>query len=322
MGKNKYPKFTLKGAQQMNKYIKALRAPFISGSVAPVLIGASLAFVDIEGAFPWINLIAAVIGVASLHTAANLINDYYDAKGSDAINLRVTPFSGGSRAIQEKGLSLNAVEVMIVIFLFIALFTAVWMTKAGRPMVIPLGLLGLFIGWAYSTPPLQLMSRGWGEVLIFFAFGPLVSLGGYYAITGHMTFNSFAVGIPHAFLITNVLWINEFPDYEADKSVGKNNLVVRLGPELARYLYCLMMVMSFMSVIFLVPICHISFLIILAFISFPLAFKAMTIVWKEYNSYEKLIPGQALTVMTVIAQGLLISLGLIISRLISGYIKI
>jgi 1,4-dihydroxy-2-naphthoate polyprenyltransferase len=306
----------------MKKYIKALRAPFISGSVAPVLIGASLAFVEIEGAFPWLNLIAAIIGVASLHTAANLINDYYDAKGSDAINLRVTPFSGGSRAVQEEGLSLNAVEVMIVIFLFIALFTAGWMTKSGRPMVIPLGLLGLFIGWAYSTPPLQLMSKGWGEVLIFFAFGPLVSLGAYYAITGHMTFNSFIIGIPHAFLITGVLWINEFPDYEADKSVGKNNLVVRMGPELARYLYCLIMAMSFMSVIFLIALCHISFLIILAFISFPLAFIAMKIAWKEYNSYEKIIPGQAFTVMAVIAQGLLISLGLVISRLINGFIKI
>jgi len=306
----------------MKKYIKALRAPFISGSVAPVLIGASLAFVGIEGAFPWLNLIAAVIGVASLHTAANLINDYYDAKGSDAINFKVTPFSGGSRAIQEDGLSMNAVEVMIVVFLSLALFTAVWMTKAGRPMVIPLGLLGLFIGWAYSTPPLQLMSKGWGEVLIFFAFGPLVSLGAYYAITGHMTFNSFVIGIPHAFLITGVLWINEFPDYEADKSVGKNNLVVRMGPELARYLYCLIMAMSFMSVIFLIAIFHISFLIMLAFISFPFAFKAMKTAWKEYNSYEKLIPGQAFTVMTVIAQGLLISLGLVVSRLLNGFIKI
>jgi len=306
----------------MKKYIKALRAPFISGSVAPVIIGASLAFINIEGPYPWLYLIVAIIGVASLHTAANLINDYYDAKGSDRVNLRVTPFSGGSRAIQEEGLSLNAVEVMIVVFLSIALFTAVWMTRAGRPLVIPLGLLGLFIGWAYSTPPLQLMSKGWGEVLIFFAFGPLVSLGGYYAVAGHMTLASFVIGIPHAFLITNVLWINEFPDYEADKSVGKYNLVVRMGPEMARYLYCLMMAFSFMSVIFLIPIFHISFLIILAFISFPLAFKAMRITWKEYNSYEKLIPAQALTVATVMAQGLLISLGLIISRLIGGYIKI
>jgi len=305
----------------MNKYIKALRAPFISGSVAPVVIGASLAFAGLEGPFPWFYFFIPVIGVAALHTAANLINDYYDARGSDAINLRVTPFSGGSRAIQEEGLSLNAVESMIVISIFIALVSAILMVKFGRPMVVPIGLVGLFIGWAYSTPPLQLMSKGWGEILIFFAFGPLVSLGAYYAVTGHMTLNSFVIGIPQAFLITGVLWINEFPDYEADKSVGKNNLVVRMGPEIAMYLYCIIMGMSFMSLIFIAAIFHITFLILLGFLALPLAINAMKIAWKEYLSYEKIIPAQALTVQTVMAQGLLISIALIAGRFISGYIK-
>jgi len=304
----------------MNKYIKALRAPFLAGSIAPVLIGASLAFA--EGYFSLRNFIAAIVGVASLHTAANLINDFHDAEGSDAVNFRVTPFSGGSRAIQEEGLKKSALIAMVVFSLLLALASALWMMKAGKPLAIPIGLLGLFIGWAYSAPPLQLMSKGWGELLIFFAFGPLVSLGAYYVITGHLSLGSFVVGIPQGFLITGVIWINEFPDYEADKSVGKNNLVVRIGPELARYLYCFIMAMSFMSVIFIVGFFKISYLIMLAFISFPLAFKAMKIAWKEYLSYQNLIPGQALTVKTVVAQGLLISLGLIISRLISGFIKI
>lgn len=306
----------------MNKYIKALRAPFLLGSITPVLIGASLAFVD--DYFSLKRLIAAIIGVASLHISANLINDFYDARGSDKINFRVTPFSGGSRAIQEQNLSLSAVVAMIVIFLFIALSAAIWITKAGRPLVIPLGLLGLLIGWAYSSPPLQLMSKGWGEILIFFAFGPLVSLGAYYAVSGTMIVDSFIIGIPQGFLITGVIWINEFPDYEADKSAGKYNLIVRMGPEIARYLYCIIMAMSFMSVIFIAAIrnAHISILIMLAFISFPMAFTAMKTVWKEYDSYLNLIPAQALTIKTVMAQGLLISLGLVISGLISPFFRI
>lgn len=301
----------------MKKYIKALRAPFIAGSVAPVIIGASLAFAD-GCSFSIKGLVAAIIGVASLHTAANLINDYYDARGSDKVNLRVTPFSGGSRAIQEEGLSLGAVSAMIVFFLFLALFTAIWITKAGRPLVIPLGLLGLFIGWAYSAPPLQLMSKGWGEILIFFAFGPLVSLGAYYAVSGEMTFDSFVIGIPQGFLIMGVIWINEFPDYEADKSVKKNNLVVMMGPEMARYLYCAIMALSFMSIIFIVATVRNGrlYLIMLAFISLPIAINAMKITWKEYNSFINLIPAQALTIKTVIAQGLLISLGLVIMGII------
>jgi 1,4-dihydroxy-2-naphthoate polyprenyltransferase len=304
----------------MNKYVKALRAPFIIGSIAPVLIGTALAFCD--GFFLWPNFIAAMIGVAALHTAANLLNDYHDADGSDAVNLRVTPFSGGSRAIQEAGLSKNTVAVMIVSSLVLALVSALWMIKAGKPWAVPIGLLGLFIGWAYSAPPFQLMSKGWGEIAIFFAFGPLVSLGAYYVMTGHLSLGSFVVGIPQGFLITGVIWINEFPDYEADKSVGKRNLVVRMGPEVARYLYCFIMSMSFMSVVFIIGFFNISFLIILGFISFPLAFKAMKIAWKDYLSHEKIVPGQALTVQTVMTQGILISIGLLISKLVSGYINI
>lgn len=295
----------------MNKYVRAIRIPFLAGSISPVLIGASLAYA--HGYFSAGNFIAALLGVVSLHTAANLINDYYDSKGSDIVNARVTPFSGGSRAIQEEGLNPGAVKNMALFSLSIALVTMVWMIIAERPLVIPIGLAGLFIAWAYSTPPLQLMSKGWGETVIFFAFGPLVTLGAYYAITGTMTLNSFVLGIPQGFLITGVIWINEFPDYEADKSVGKRNLVVRMGPGKARYLYCVIMSMSFVSVLIISALCDVSAMILLAFISFPLALRAMKIALKDYTDHLKIVPAQALTVQTVLTQGLLISLGLLIN---------
>lgn len=299
----------------MNKYIRAIRIPFLAGSVSPVLIGVSLAYT--EGFFLLWNFIAALIGVASLHTAANLINDYYDSKGSDSVNRKVTPFSGGSRAIQEEGLSPAAEKKMAIFFLSVAFITMVFMIFAGRLLVVPIGLLGLFIGWAYSTPPLQLMSKGWGETIIFLAFGPLVTLGAYYAVTGGMTVDSFVLGIPQGFLITGVIWINEFPDYDADKSVGKRNLVVRMGPAKARYIYCLIMSMSFVSVILITALCNVSAMIFLAFISFPLALRAMRIAWKDFTDHKKIVPAQALTVQTVLTQGLLISIGLLISKILN-----
>ena len=82
----------------MNAYLKALRAPFLTGSLVPVIIGAALAIKESEFVFSY--FLVSLIGVAGLHLGANLINDYYDAGGSDPINLRMTPFSGGSRVIQ------------------------------------------------------------------------------------------------------------------------------------------------------------------------------------------------------------------------------
>ena len=300
----------------MNVYIKALRAPFLTASIVPVIIGSCLAFND--GHFFFSLFFITIIGIAALHLAANLLNDYYDARGSDPINIRLTPFSGGSRVIQNGEVTPGSILIMVFFFLALALASAGWLAYAGRPMVFLIGLLGLVAGWAYSAPPFQLMSRGWGEISIFFAFGPLITLGAYYVMSGQISPNAFMVGIPQGFLITGVIWINQFPDYEADKEAGKRNLVVRLGPSISRYLYCVIMLLSFAAIILLVSIMGLSYLTMIVFASFPLTLKAMKILWKEYLSYERLIPAQALTVQMVIVQGLLLSLGIFIGHFFHG----
>jgi 1,4-dihydroxy-2-naphthoate octaprenyltransferase len=298
----------------MNRYIRALRAPFLAGSVVPVIIGSALAFTDKNFSFPLFLIV--LLGVTALHLGSNLTNDYYDAKGSDPINIRLTPFSGGSRVIQNDEISPTVILLMAIGFFVIALFTGLWLAHMGRPIAIVIGLLGLVAGWAYSSPPLQLMSRGTGELIIFLAFGPLITLGTYYVMSGHLIWQAFAIGIPQGFLIGEVIWINQFPDFQADQQAGKKNLVVRLGPSISRYLYCAFMLAAFIIVIFLVGIPGISYLAMLGLIAFPLALKAMRILWHEYLSHEALIPAQALTVQTLVAQGLLLSLGLILSRFI------
>jgi 1,4-dihydroxy-2-naphthoate octaprenyltransferase len=298
----------------MNQYIRALRAPFLAGSVVPVIIGSALSFTDKNFSFPLFLIV--LLGVTALHLGSNLINDYYDAKGSDPINIRLTPFSGGSRVIQNDEISPTVILLMAIGFFVIALFTGLWLAHMGRPIAIVIGLLGLVAGWAYSSPPLQLMSRGTGELIIFLAFGPLITLGTYYVMSGHLIWQAFAIGIPQGFLIGEVIWINQFPDFQADQQAGKKNLVVRLGPSISRYLYCAFMLAAFIIVIFLVGIPGISYLAMLGLIAFPLALKAMRILWHEYLSHEALIPAQALTVQTLVAQGLLLSLGLILSRFV------
>lgn len=298
----------------MNVYLKALRAPFLAGSLVPVVIGSAFAFQ--EKMFSLTFFLITCLGIAALHLGANLLNDYYDARGSDPINLRLTPFSGGSRVIQNREIAPWIVLWMALFFLMLGSAVGIWLFSLGRPLVIAIGLLGLAAGWSYSAPPLQLMSRGWGEVLIFFAFGPLITLGTYYVMSGALSGSAFALGAPQGFFITAVIWINQFPDYEADREAGKRNLLVKWGPGVSRYLYCLLMSLAFIITIPLVSIVGISYLIMLSFIAFPLAFKAMRILWREYLSHEGVIPAQALTIQTLIAHGILLTLGLVLSRII------
>ena len=298
----------------MNIYLKALRAPFLAGSLVPVIIGAAFALSSKTFSF-WLLLLCAV-GIIGLHLGANLLNDYFDARGSDPINMRVTPFSGGSRAIQDGELAPRLVLFMALFFFAIGFTIGIWLICLNRPLVIPIGLLGLGAGWAYSAPPLQLMSRGWGEAVIFFAFGPLVTLGTYYVMSGSLSWPAFAIGVPQGFFITGVIWINQFPDYEADRSANKRNLVVKLRPGYSRHLYCVIMSMAFVFVFFLIGVTGLSYMIMLSFMAFPLALKAMRILWREYLSHTGIIPAQALTIQTLIAHGLLLSVGIALSRFI------
>ncbi len=194
----------------MKSYVKSLRAPFLAGSLIPVLIGAVTAF--LSGAFSIPILLVTAGGVASLHLAANLINDYYDSAGSDPLNVKFTPFSGGSRVIQDKEVPAWAILGLSIVFFILAVVAGLWVTFQGRPLVPVLGLLGLFAGWAYSARPLQLMSRGWGEIVIFLAFGPLVTLGTHYVIANHLSLTAFLLGIPQGFFIAGSRWrLSPFP---------------------------------------------------------------------------------------------------------------
>jgi 1,4-dihydroxy-2-naphthoate polyprenyltransferase len=298
----------------MHAYVRALRAPFLAGSLITVVVGAAYAFSG--NSFSLLLFGITLLGVGALHLGANLLNDYYDARGSDPINEQLTPFSGGSRVIQNGEVSVFAVLLMATVFLGLGFAAGLWLVFLGRPWAILFGTLGLLSGWAYSASPLQLMARGLGELVIFFAFGPLITLGAYYVMSGTVSWPAFAVGFPQGFLVAAIIWINEFPDLHADKKVQKKNLVVRLGLKTARLGYCVIVLLAFLSVVFLVGAMKMPFLMMLGFVSFPLAFKAMKISWQRHGSYEGFIPAQAMTIQTVVAHGLLLSLGLVLSRYI------
>ena len=74
------------------------------------------------------------------------------------------------------------------------------------------------------------------------------------------------------------------------------------------------MSMAFIFVFFLIGVTGLSYMIMLSFMAFPLALKAMRILWREYLSHTGIIPAQALTIQTLIAHGLLLSIGIALSR--------
>lgn len=294
----------------LNVYVRALRLPFLTGSLLPVTAATALAYWS-EKAWDFRFFCLTILGVAALQLGANLLNDYYDAFGSDPLNIYVTPFSGGSRVIQNQELSAQTVRLMAYLFLALGVVCGLALIYLGRPWVALIGLLGLLAGYCYSATPVQLMSTGVGELAIFVAFGPPLAWGAYYVQTGSFKPMGLAIGLPLGFLITAILWINEFPDLKADAAAAKRHLVVRLGLRRSRWVYAGLMLAPFVSLFFLLEIFRLPDLLVAALAPLPLALQAIRLAWRVPPTEPEFIPAQALTIQTHFWVGLTLTLALL-----------
>ncbi|MCW5886799.1 MAG: UbiA family prenyltransferase [Anaerolineales bacterium] len=290
------------------------RAPFLTAVIVPILIGAAwVAANNIVTPFPTAKFFLALFAGIFLHVSANTFNDYFDwTSGTDpANNDYFLPYSGGSRSI-ELGLA-NEKTLLIVgsVSLLISAALGILLTLQSGLGILAFGLVGAFFAYFYTAPPLRLAARkGLGELAVGLSFGPLAVAGTVYALTGRVTLADFLAGVPIGLLTVAILWINQFPDEESDKATGKENLVVVLGKERARYGYILLLVAAFGLALYwtlvsgLFPI---GALLIL--VAAPLAIQTSRILMREYRE-RSLARANATTIQLHAVAGLLMAAGI------------
>jgi 1,4-dihydroxy-2-naphthoate octaprenyltransferase len=194
-----------------------LRVPFLVLPPACVLLGIGTA-VRTAGSVSTLDVVLALIGAISAHISVNAFNEYFDFKsGLDARTER-TPFSGGSGVLPEKPEMAHTALSMALIALIITGLIGVYFSFVRGIALLPLGILGLFIIVAYTPwltrrPVLCLIAPGLG-------FGPLMVMGTHFVLTGQYSWGVFLVSMLPFFLVNDLLLLNQFPDTDADRSVG------------------------------------------------------------------------------------------------------
>jgi 1,4-dihydroxy-2-naphthoate octaprenyltransferase len=289
--------------------LKAIRAPFFTASVIPVLVGSAIVLASHEG-WSTAYFFLTLIGVVCIQAGTNLANDYYDYKsGNDVINRNRSPFNGGSIALVEGVFQPAEIKLAFTAFFalswVIALFLAL---QVGWPVLL-IASFGILSGYYYSAPPIYLASRGVGEFFVGLNFGTLIVMGTYFVQAGSFPLEAFYASLPIALLISAVLMINQFPDYEADKSVGKNHLVVRLGKRKGVKLYIAMVALAYFLILlgpFLGLMPKTAFLALLPGF---LAVKGIRILTANYDAPRALLPANAITIKLHFFTGLLLALG-------------
>jgi 1,4-dihydroxy-2-naphthoate polyprenyltransferase len=292
------------------------RAPFLTAIIVPILVGAAWVAYTTQGQpFPklpfWLTLFAGI----AMHIAANTFNDYFDWRaGTDKVNNSYfLPYSGGSRSIELGLISEKALFRVALTSLLISATLGIALTVISGPGVLLFGLVGAFSSYFYTAPPLRLAARrGLGELVVGMNFGPLATAGTVYALTGQVSLVDFLIGVPIGLLTTAILWINQFPDEQADRQTGKINLVVVLGSRRARWGYLLLLAGAFGLLLYWMITGLFPVGMLLAFLSLPLAVYAVRIAFREYNQ-RSLVKANSATIQLQLVAGLLMFAGVLVS---------
>ncbi len=221
------------------------------------------------------------------HALGNVLNDLHDARnGADAANAGgIFPFTGGSRLIQNGLVSERQTADLV---------------KALLLFLLPAGLL---LAWAYSAPPLRLMSRGLGEATVALVWF-LVVVGADYVQRQRFFLIPASAAAGWALMVAALLLINGFPDAQADARVGKRTLVVRLGATPAAALYTGLVLGAHawlaLSVWLLIP----PQPALWGLVSLPLSLAATFWLWHHRHRPQRLKPALALTVAATLLHGL------------------
>jgi 1,4-dihydroxy-2-naphthoate octaprenyltransferase len=228
----------------LGRYLLATRPAFLSLTLIGCLVGLATAAgsgLAIDAGKAVLTIMLAVLAQAG----ANVLNDYYDAaSGADVANReRLFPFTGGSRFIQNGVLSPGQTRAFGFALLAAVIPAGLWLAWQAGAGLVAIGMAGLCLGWAYSAPPFALMSRGLGEVAIALCW-LLVTVGTDYVQRGSFSALPALAGLSYALLVANVLYLNQFPDRAGDAAAGKRTLVVRLGPQVAKWGYLLIAILA------------------------------------------------------------------------------
>ena len=245
------------------------------------------------------------------HAAANMLNDHADAvSGADAANKDgLFPFTGGSRLVQQGVVQAQDMRCLAIALLMLVVPGGLWLAAHSGAGLVVLGLIGVLLGWAYSAPPLALMSRGLGELAVALAWG-LVVVGADYVQRGQFFLLPSAAAVSYALLIANIFIANGFPDARSDAQVGKRTLAVRLGARAGAWVYVALAVLAHGWIAVMVWALILPAPTLWALASAPLALAGGVQLLRHGDQPARLRPALVLGIAAAVVHGLGLTLGL------------
>jgi 1,4-dihydroxy-2-naphthoate polyprenyltransferase len=295
-------------------WLKQTRANFLLLAVFLNAIGIGLAYKYLPAGsdLNLVDIILIIMGTAASHVSVNLFNEYSDYKSGIDFHTKRTPFNGGSgmltQGLTKPGAVLAAAIGTLLFASGIGIYYA-YITHWILFLIIGIGALSI-IGYTEVMAKYLL-----GELFAGLALGSLVVVGTFIALTGSPQFSLFQLvprevwflSIPPGILTSLLLFLNEFPDIEADIQGGRKHLLIQFGRTTGAYIYTAGAILTYLIILFL-PLSGISsYWVYIALIPLPLVAKNIRTTLKYNSDIPNLIPALGGNVISILATDLLLA---------------
>ncbi len=292
----------------------AYALPFVLASVTGAVFGLTVSQ-------NWPLAILIPLDVFFLALFVNLSNDYFDHKsGTDKVRFSMIDKAwnaGQASKVSQKiywqgnsfdrGLITERAGKQLIAALAVAAgLIAIPIIIEGGLLVIVMGAIAFALSYFYSAPPLNLGSRGLGELDVGISF-MLIAFFSYYVITLQFSWTMLLIAVSIGISVAMMRVIDEMSGMEAHRIAGEKDLVVRLGIDgaanllIASYvvMYVIDAVLAFVNVTF-----------VLLFLTVPFAYRAARTLKRKVGEYWVIEP------VLVVLQLALLQMLLVIASLV------
>jgi len=278
-----------------------------------ILVSLGTAVAAYEGFFNWRYFILAMIGSILVHMTVNVINDYYDYVDGIDLNTQRTPFSGGSGVLTSNLLSPKQAFWFATTCLLVAMVIGFYFVMVRGWLLFPLLLMAGFSAYFYNV---YLAKWLVGELFAGLNFGPILVLGAYFVQTGRYSWEALVASLAPGILTSNLLFLNEFPDQEADRKGGRRHLVITLGKKNASLLFVGLIAASYLCIIIGVATKMMPFLALVGLGTIGFGWKAAKGALRYYHDTNRLVPLLGVNVITILGTQALLTIGYVIATFI------
>jgi len=286
-----------------------MRPPFLILGPVCVFLGYACAQWRMGDVSAW-NFILALMGAVAAHISVNALNEYSDFKSGLDFKTRRTPFSGGSGTLPAHPEAARGTLWVGILGAAVVFAVGLYFIATRGVGILPLGLAGLGLIVLYTNYITR--SSFWCLMAPGLGFGVFMVMGSDFVLSGSYSLAGFVASLVPTFLVSNLLLLNQFPDVEADRSIGRKHLVVVSGLKAGAAVYVLFLALAFLSLVAGVAVKALPATCLVGLGTMVLAIPAALGALRHYDDPDRLIPAMRLNVLINLLTPALVGVGFLI----------